>query len=306
MITWIVGAGGLLGNALSRHAGETHSPGPVNWTDATQAAGVLHQQARAFEQVVGNRPWRVIWAAGAATTSTPKALAEAEQIPLEGLLTGLRSALPSGPGSFFLSSSAGGVYAGSSDPPFTIDTPPAPLSPYGELKLAQEELAATILGPTTPVIIGRITNLYGPGQNLDKLQGLISRLALSALTRDPVNIFVPLETMRDYIYADDAARAILDAMRSHTSEEISRSGARVELIGSGRGVTIAQLIRTTNEVTKRRVPVALGSHASARAQAIDLRVIPTVSPEPIMTLPAGIRAVNDDLLTRLQRSPVHV
>ena len=55
-------------------------------------------------------------------------------------------------------------------------------------------------------MIGRFSNLYGPGQNLGKLQGLISRLALSAVTRQPINIFVPLDTIRDYVYVDDAAQ----------------------------------------------------------------------------------------------------
>lgn len=220
----------------------------------------------------------------------------AELRPLEGLLAGLRSALPSGPGSFFLTSSAGGVYAGSHGPPFTTETRPVPLSPYGELKLAQEELSIQLLRGLVPITIGRISNLYGPGQNLWKLQGLISRLALSAIRQEPVNIFVPLDTIRDYLYTDDAARVILRL----TDLPQSRRDVSTQVLAVGRGTTIGQLIRTMNEVAKRRVPVALGTHPSANAQAHDLRLMPSVNLEHVTTLPAGIKAVHDDILSRSQ------
>ena len=303
MITWIIGQGGLLGSALARHTSGRYEPGPIPWHSADEAAATLHARARGLEAAADGSAWRIIWAAGAATTSTSRQQAEAELIPLEGLLAGLRSALPSGPGAFFLTSSAGGVYAGSTHPPFTSRTIPQPLSPYGELKLAQERLVSESLGHLVPVTMGRISNLYGPGQNLDKLQGLISRLAMASITRQPINIFVPLGTIRDYIYADDAAEAILRLTRASAMEDDARP-PRTEIIATGRGTTIGQLIRMVGEISKRRVPVALGSHSSSAAQAVDLRVVPTRDLPSITTLPEGVRAVHDDLLTRLQDRPL--
>jgi hypothetical protein len=71
VITWIVGAGGLLGRSLVRHSADSYHPGPVPWHDPKAARETLHAQARTFEAIAGTSPWRVIWAAGAATTSTP-------------------------------------------------------------------------------------------------------------------------------------------------------------------------------------------------------------------------------------------
>lgn len=298
MITWIIGQGGLLGSALARRFPRRFEPGPVPWHDPITAAETLNQQARSLEASTQREPWRVIWAAGAATTSSSKHEAEAELLPLEGLLSGLRNALPGSNGAFFLTSSAGGVYAGSAHPPFTATTQPAPLSPYGELKLAQEALAARILASFVPVVIGRISNLYGPGQNLDKLQGLISRLALAAVTRQPINVFVPLDTIRDYIYADDAAAAIDSATAAAAQ---SAPHTSIEIIASGRGTTVGQLIRTMDEIAKRRVPVALGSHPSASAQALDLRLEPTVTIGQLTPLPVGVKAVYNDILMRTQQ-----
>ncbi len=300
MITWVIGAGGLLGSALVRHAGRVYQPGPVPWHDPYQAQETLRFQARGLEAAAQGGPWRVIWAAGAATTSTPRAIALTEVLPLQGLLQGLRSALPRGPGVLFLTSSAGGVYAGAASPPFTTITPPAPLSPYGELKLAQEQAAVSALGDVLPLVLGRVSNLYGPGQNLNKLQGLISHLARAAITRQPVNIFVPLDTTRDYILADDAAFAIVRCIDKERAP-----GPYCEIIATGRGTTIGQLIRTMNEITKRKVPVALGTHSSASAQAPDLRLTPSILLPQITPLPVGMKAVHDDLLARLQRGPVH-
>lgn len=300
MITWVIGRGGLLGSAVERQAGPVYLPGPIPWEHPGRAQEVLHIYARAFEQSAERGPWRVVWAAGAATTATPQAEALTELDMLEALVTGLRSALPTGPGCVFLASSAGGVYAGSANPPFDARTDPRPLSPYGELKLAQEALVTTELAHVVPVVIGRIANLYGPGQNLDKLQGLISRLALAAVTRQPINIFVPLDTIRDYIYADDAAQLVLAATDPQTQANNEPPDARIEVLASGQGTTIGQLMRMMNEIAKRRVPVALGSHASAQAQAADLRLTPTWVAERPTTLPAGMKAVHDDILRRVQ------
>jgi UDP-glucose 4-epimerase len=296
VITWIVGAGGLLGRSLVRHSADSYHPGPVPWHDPKAARETLHAQARTFEAIAGTSPWRVIWAAGAATTSTPHDIAMAELLPLHGLVTGLRSALPSGSGNFFLTSSAGGVYAGSRTPPFTSTSVEAPLSPYGELKLAQESLVRESLGTLLPVVIGRISNLYGPGQNLDKLQGLISRLALAAITQQPLEVFVPLNTIRDYLHVDDAARLILEL----TSNPVRAPTNAPIIIATGVGTTIGQLIRMTRDVTKHRVPVALGSHPSSVAQALDLRLEPTIDLPQRTPLPAGVRDVYLDLLSRLQ------
>lgn len=299
MITWIIGAGGLLGSAVTRqNRDDTYRPGPVPWHDPEAAALCLEQQARDLPGATGDSPWRVIWAAGAATTSSLRQESLSELGPLRGLLTGLCGALPTGPGSFFLTSSAGGVFAGSEHPPFTAKTPPAPLSPYGELKLAQEQLVAETVGAVTSTVIGRMSNLYGPGQNLDKLQGLISRLALASITQEPLNVFVSLGTMRDYLYVDDAARVVLDL----TSNPSQAPGVTTHVLATGRGTTIGQLIRTMNEITKRRVPVALGTHPSAQAQALDLRLEPSSPLRQITTLPAGMKAVHDDLLERVRAS----
>jgi len=152
------------------------------------------------------------------------------------------------------------------------------------------------------VTIGRVSNLYGPGQDLGKLQGLISRLALASVTRQPINIFVPLDTIRDYIYVDDAAKAILNLVRGASFAR--GDGCTIEVIASGQATTVGYLLQTMNHITKRNVPVAFGSHASSVAQSPDLRLQPSIQLRQLMPLPAGMKVVYQDIVKCMQQSRV--
>lgn len=308
MTTWVIGHGGLLGSAIARRArhqfrsSELFDSKPIPWGSPIAATECLTREYQRFREQTHTQPWRILWAAGAATVSTPRDEAMAELAPLEALLGAIESEPPRSPGAFFLTSSAGGVFAGSQDPPFSDRSTPTPLSPYGELKLAQEALTLGKLAGTCPVMIGRFSNLYGPGQNLRKLQGLISRLALAGITGQPISIFVPLDTIRDYIYVDDAAHAALELTRQAQTDP--DTGSRVAIIASGQPATVGQVIHTMGQVARRRIPVAYGSHASAGAQALDLRLTPSKGVNATTRLPEGMKAAYQDILARVQAAQV--
>lgn len=303
MILWTIGAGGLLGSALGREAARrgirAFPAGLVPWDDEDAAIATLSVSARDFAATAGDGPWAIAWAAGAVTTASTQAQADAERSLFERAMGAIAGARPSGDGAVFLASSAGGVYAGSDGQPFDEHSEPQPLSPYGELKLAQERIAAATLRGT-PVVIGRMGNLYGPGQNLGKLQGLVSRLALAAVTREPVTMFVPLDTIRDYLDADDAAAIAMHWLERAIQEQ--RPGPQVRVIASGQPVSLGALIHLAQGITRTRFPIAVGTHGSARAQARDLRLQPTddgcVGALVGTTLPAGIKRVYLDIVER--------
>jgi len=294
MLTWTVGAGGLLGSALTRQVCNPFNASPVAWNDQYASGVALKKNLDRFCADVGDGEWAIIWAAGAATVAIGQAQADVELSTFRAFIDAVSAHAPAGAGRFLLASSAGGVYAGATGPPFAAATAPAPLGVYGHLKMAQEAGAVEGLRNTCPVVVARIANLYGPGQNLTKLQGLVSRLAWCAATQEPANIFVPLDTIRDYVYVDDAARSCLQALTNaaHPSE--------VAVIASGRPVTVGQLIRTVQQVTKRHVPVGLGSHSSARDQVLDLRLAPSMEIDQQTPLPVGVKNVFLDILRRLQ------
>ena len=300
MQTWIIGAGGLLGSALQRHATSPFTGSKIPWHDAEATEEVLAQDLARFNDVAQD-VWSIIWGAGSATTSSAPADTERELQVFRAFTKRLRDDLPPGNGSLFLASSAGGVYAGAQDPPFSSKSKPHPVGAYGELKLAQEQAARELLSNELPVVIGRFANLYGIGQRLDKTQGLISTLVRAAFTRETVNIFVPIDTLRDYIFTDDAAQVAL-----HWAEQAAMRGeSNVRVIASGEAHSIGSIIAIVGDVTRLRIPIALGSHPSSALQAPDLRLIPDEDPRtrqlPRTSLPVGTKQVTIDLMTRIQQ-----
>jgi len=82
---------------------------------------------------------------------------------------------PSG-GLFFLLLLRVGVYSGVDAPPYDERSPLLPLSHYGRAKLEAESLVTEWSQRNeASALIGRIANLYGPGQNISKPQGIIRR-----------------------------------------------------------------------------------------------------------------------------------
>ena len=297
MHTWVIGAGGLFGQALVRVSGKVFKAPPIPWKDETAAVEILLQALLDFTKLAGGEDWSIVWAAGRATTSSTPDQTAAELRLFSSFIELLKTNTPAGKGVFAVTSSAGGVYAGSSNPPFSSSTPPVPVSAYGRLKLDQEQVAQT-LSPQVPVVSLRLSNLYGPGQNLTKLQGIISHLALAAITRNPVKIFVPLDTLRDYIYVDDAAVQAIHWMEKAAQERESS----VRVIASGQPQTLGRLLKLMDEISRVRVPIATGFSASASYQSKDLRMRPDVDTSTLdkssTPLPAGIKTVFSDILDR--------
>jgi UDP-glucose 4-epimerase len=268
-LPWVVGSGGLLGQALVRREPDAFLGRPVPWGRPDEATRVLTSDAQRYAELVRDQ-WTVIWAAGAAVVSTDESAAEIELEQFRAVVSAVRAHLPAGRGVFFLSSSAGGIYAGSTGAPFDETSDAAPLSAYGRLKLAMEHAAVESLGDHCHVSIGRFSNLYGPGQNLAKAQGLISQLCRHALTRTALSIYVPLETMRDYVYVDDAAAlafASIEAARRRSS-----TGSSLRVLASGEAATIARLVSVVARQHRRRPLISLGVHPSSAFQVRDLRL----------------------------------
>ncbi|HEU4543202.1 MAG TPA: NAD(P)-dependent oxidoreductase [Jiangellaceae bacterium] len=308
-LTWVIGSSGLLGShvaaAVGRHGPLWSPDAPIGW-EVSGAADRLAQAANAFAAAASDRPWQVAWCAGAGVPATPVEALATEVTMFQVLLDGLQATMRRGSeGVVFLASSAGGVYAGSGMAPFDEFTIPRAISPYGEIKLRLEQLAESWTASSPwPVAVGRISNLYGPGQDLSKPQGLISQVCRAQLTREPVSIYVPLDTIRDYIFAGDCGAIVADVLRKARHEG---EGARfkVKIIASQRGVTIGALLAELRRILKRRIRVVHGTSAVSRYQASDLRMKSSVWTDldrrSMTPLPVGIKLTFDDLTRQLQR-----
>jgi UDP-glucose 4-epimerase len=299
--TLVVGAGGLLGSAVVRELRRRGLPvmtARVHW-DGPDADADL---AAALAGVVAaGGPWRVAWCAGAGVTATPQPVLDAELATLRRFADAVAATGAADLGTIFYASSAGGVYAGSAEPPFDEGSPVGPLAPYGWAKLAAEEVLGALAGPGgagTRVVVGRIANIYGPGQNLGKPQGLISQLCLAHHTAQPVGIYVSLDTIRDYLFADDCAAVVVDLL-DRASRLEHGAPAVTKVVASQQSVTIAALLGELRRITKRRPPVVLAASPYRRVQARDLRfrsqVWPDLDRRALVSLPHGVAATAEDI-----------
>lgn len=304
MLTWVVGRGGMLGSALSRAMDSNFLGLPVPWDDPDAAAAVLDTNLEQFISAARDDDWCVIWAAGSGVVGSTAGKLGVETRTLSHLLTRLQDSRPSGPGAFFLSSSAGGAYAGSTRPPFSESVMPCPLSPYGETKIAQEKILQMKLQGCVPLVIGRFSNLVGPGQNLLKQQGLVSQLCRAAVTRQSLSVFVPMETIRDYLDVDDAAamvRVLVEkAVHMQPPTPVLRN------ISSQRPVSVCAVVRTVQQIAHRTVRIALGTSPSSKYHVRDLRVCTNFRRDfqdaKITPFPVTVKRVYEDLLQQQIRA----
>lgn len=280
---WVIGARGLLGSAVVRRLenGSAALAGvpPVRWSTPHAEKDLRAGAETLIDQAAGGA-WRVFWCAGVGVTGSSRESLLTEVGRFEALLSAL-SALPSSVrqrGLIFVASSAGALFAGSTGAPFDESTDPRPLGAYGEAKLAIERAAENFSNASgVRCLVGRIANLYGPGQSLAKPQGLISHLCRSHVRRVPLSVYVPLDTLRDYIFVDDCAELLLAACDRLASDD--SAVYRMKVLASGRSVSVGALLGEFRRVVGRRPEIVMGSSAISSLQSRDLRMRSVVWPD---------------------------
>jgi UDP-glucose 4-epimerase len=173
-------------------------------------------------------------------------------------------------GSVFLASSAGGVYGGSVGDLLTEHTPPRPVSDYGANKLRMEKALRSWADsyPNVSSLIGRISSLYGPGQDLRKTQGIISHLSRCLIYRHPVNIYVSLDTRRDYLFADDCAHQVAASLGRLMTE---RPRAILKVFASQESTSLARIVGVFFRMAKHHPLIVSRQPRGARPTSLKLR-----------------------------------
>lgn len=137
--------------------------------------------------------------------------------------------------------------------PFVESDPKEPISYYG---LSKQVLENSILFEhrvsDLQYLIIRPSNPYGYGQNINGRQGLIAVALGRILSGQPVTVWGDGSSIRDYIFIDDLAIAVVQLLKMNVCN-------RTLNIGSGEGYSIKQvldiIIRTVSEnVTIKYTP----------------------------------------------------
>jgi dTDP-glucose 4,6-dehydratase len=138
------------------------------------------------------------------------------------------------------------------DPAFCETTPYAPNSPYAASKAASDHLARAYrqtygLG----VLTSNCSNNYGPHQFPEKL---IPLMILNAVEGRPLPVYGDGGQIRDWLYVEDHARALVAVL-------LRGQAGEVYTIGGGNEMTNLDLVRTLCEGLDQRRPRATGSYA---------------------------------------------
>lgn len=297
-VAWVFGSSGLLGTALCRalRSNGTELFFPAErfcWDSSHELSTQITAAIQAFASHVGAADrWEIYWAAGVGTMSSSADTFAPETRTLSLVLRLLESEprLMAMSGALAFASSAGAIYAGSSDDIITENTAPTPTTAYARAKLGQEDQIRSfaLANNGTTALIARISTLYGMGQTVEKQQGLLSHIARSILRNQPIQIYVPYDTIRDYIAADDAAAAMVTALR--TASE--KSSVLTKIIASEQPVTIAEIVSIFKRVSRHtlRVVTSASKLSGLYSRRVQFRSIalPECKRAPIKSLPVGI------------------
>ncbi len=293
-IAWILGSGGLLGSALQRALSldgtPLFAPGEkLCWNDQPRLEAQIARMVGAFStQARGAERWEIYWAAGIGAMNSPPAALAPETRVLSMLLqqVGDDRGLASRRGALALSSSAGAIYAGSSDDVITEASLPSPTTAYAAAKLQQEELLRAFTGrhDNVSTLIARLSTLYGSGQAADKAQGLLSHIARSMLRNRPIQIFVPYDTIRDYLAVDDAAAAMIASLRAGGGQ----SRMLTKIIASETPTTIAEILSIFKRLTRTPPRIVRSSNRLSGAYSHSIRFRSITTPDLSGTAKRGL------------------
>lgn len=208
---------GLVGGSIVRHLTSKSTSGVVDyeWSwlsqnqrkEQTQRLIDQHNEPRPSS---ANRTVSVLWAAGAAGFSSSDETLRQEFSAFTDVcdlalsFADLRSTHKV---RLHVISSAGGLFEGQRM--VAEHTKPLPHRPYGHSKLQQERFIAALPSHIEKFIY-RPSSVFG--YNPGARTGLITALVRNATLRRVTRIFGSMTTLRDFVYVEDIARFIADAI----------------------------------------------------------------------------------------------
>ncbi len=145
-------------------------------------------------------------------------------------------------------SSGGSVYGNPSTLPIPETHPLMPISSYGIVKMAIEKYLFMYqeLHGLKPVIL-RPSNAYGPRQNPDGVQGVVSSILKKAFLNETIRIWGDGSIIRDYVYVEDLVECCYLAGISDQCGVFN--------VGSSVGFSITQLIDLISRLLEKKLPV---------------------------------------------------
>ena len=227
----VTGAAGFIGSAVMREAlARGHAPigydaltyaavpGSLDGVDASLIEADIRDADALRATIAEHRPDTILHlAAQSHVDRSIDGPGEFISANVEGTFRVLEAAREADPRVVHVSTDEVFGSLGADDAAFSETTPYDPSSPYSASKAASDHLARA-WGRTygLDVVVTNCSNNYGPRQHPEKL---IPTVILCALHGAPIPVYGTGENVRDWLFVEDHARALLDvAERGETGE----------------------------------------------------------------------------------------
>lgn len=147
--------------------------------------------------------------------------------------------------------STGGALYGKPDyTPVDELHPLRPISAYGISKMTYERyLHFYQKNRGLDYAILRLSNVYGPRQNLSKKQGVIGIWLDKIMRQEPIEVWGDGQVVRDYIHVYDVAEALSLLLQY-------AGGHQIFNLGSGHGVSLNQILAIAKELSEHPVKIS--------------------------------------------------
>jgi dTDP-L-rhamnose 4-epimerase len=188
------------------------------------------------------------------------------------------------------------------EPASAATTRPSPASIYGATKLAQEHLMsawATAFG--SELVVLRLQNVYGPGQSLaNPYTGIVPAFCRFARNGESIPLYEDGRMMRDFVFIDDVADAILRAV------DIVNVPRYALDIGTAGGTSIAGLADRVTAIYDAPAPHVCGAYRFGDVRHANCSIDYAQSQlgwTPRQGLDTGLAHLTDWIDHELERSP---
>ena len=164
-------------------------------------------------------------------------------------------------------SSGGTVYGKEVGCPLKEKTATNPISSYGVQKITIEKLLYLyryMYGLDYRII--RLANPYGPYQRPNGVLGAVTTFTYKALKGDEIAVYGDGSVVRDFIYIDDAIRAIMKIVEGENKHRIFN-------LGCGYGTSIKQVLETIEKALGIKLTVSYleGRKVDVPVNYLDIR-----------------------------------
>lgn len=186
--------------------------------------------------------------------------------------------------------STSSLYGGKYGSPVHEDNVPFPVSPYAIGKLTIEHFLRYFnVKFGLKSVTFRISNPYGTRQSPERPQGVIPIFIDNILRDSEITVLGDGTMIRDYIYVPNVASMIAKNFDKNNQKEVYN-------LGSSKGVSINELIKTIEEATGKKAKISYKEAPKTFTQSIILdtsRLINEFGPLDLTPLKEGISKTID-------------